>query len=60
MRGHSEQVRINEYRLAEAARETATSEKETLRAQYRAGLKLRLRGKKSLLDILLALGCKVL
>ena len=52
-------MRVNEYRNAEAAREVAITEKETLRATYRAGLKLRLRGKSKLRDILLALGCQV-
>lgn len=50
---------MNEYRLAQAAKEVAISEKENLRATYRDGLKLRLKGKKSLRDILLALGCQV-
>ena len=53
------QERVNEYRLAAAAKEIAITEKDALRMTYRDGLKLRLKGRKTLRDILIALGCQV-
>lgn len=50
---------MNEYRLAEAAKISSITEREELRSAWRRKLSLRLKGKASLRDILIALGIQV-
>ena len=53
------QSRLAKHRQELVDKENALTQREQLRRRVREGLQIRLRGKKGLREILMALGCQV-